>query len=155
MGFAEEDARGRADRLKIAGICTLRRELWSADYLLAPSLFLRPSVPVREEVLLPVSGLPCSAPVISRTLRSERTSSSPAGHTATFLAFSWTIATRTARLHFILPSTVRGTTTTPRAARTLPSRLYLLILDVNAGNERTHGPRRCWRCTTPHVRRRY
>ena len=75
-----------------------------------------------------------------------------ASHTVELLELFWIITKRTACFHFILSNILRETsrrktttrttttTTTRRTARTLPSRLYLLILDVcdrNARNGRT------------------
>jgi len=128
MRIDEEDAHVSAaaptaatGQLKIAGIRTLRCELWSADDLsVRPSV--RPSVLAIPEEILSANDRDRTA--ISCTVPKRTRNSSSAGHTATFLVFSWTIATRTARFHFILSSTVRETTTTRRTARTLPSSLF-------------------------------
>jgi len=139
-------------RLKIAGIRTLRCELWSADYPLSLSFSvfppfhptIRPSVRPFSRSSRKYPGPPAS--VSRRTRQTKPNSLSVAGHSAMFLAFSWTVAIRAARFHFILANTLRKTTARWRrrhdgAQLERCHRLYLLILDVNRRRERASAHR--------------
>lgn len=165
MGIAEEDARlppsAATERLKIVGICILRCELWSADYLLALFLFPRLSVCPRD---------PSSSS--SPQPRHEEVSSTRRNvdRTVTSFALPGEIAVRrlpiTRRRSSRFPGRSRRarhvSTSFCRAlsARRQPHgahleccchRLYLLILDGKVGNERTVSDRwrRCWRYRRP------